>query len=78
MASNIQSDCLEHIICMMGVHQKNKILSSTTVKREVNNAPHNRRVNSPPVAEGPPGGKKKKNLSSDDAIHRHLLREEDN
>lgn len=73
----MQSDGLKQIICMMAVHQRNKILSSTAVKSKANATPHNRRVNSPPATKGPAGGKKK-NLSSDDANHRHLLREADN
>lgn len=34
---------------MIGVHQRNKILSNTAVKSEVNTTPLNRRVNSFPV-----------------------------
>lgn len=55
----MQSDYLKQITRMMAVHQGNNILSSTAVKSEVNTTPHNRRVNSPPVVEGPAGGKKK-------------------
>lgn len=43
---------------MMAVHKGNNILSSAAVQSEVNTTPHNGRVNTAPVAEGPAGGKK--------------------